>query len=358
MLALTGTLTLFGAYCLMPIKRAITIAEVAAEAGVSTQTVSRVINNRPDVSPETRQRVQDIVARLNYAPNAAARSLVSKRTHILGMVTTNFDDPSISAGIAGAQAEAHKQGYSLILSSTDRNRQNQPEYMHLVSKGHVEGLVFFYPILELDGFHLNYLISNGIPIAAANSPYAPGLKIPVVDHDNVDGGEQAARHLLDHGHRQIAMITGPTNWKATGDRTKGYTLALAAAGVAFDPQMIDEGDWTYRSGYEAMQRILSRSLSFSALFAQNDRMAIGAIRAIREAGLRVPEDVSVIGFDDTPGVEYFDPPLTTMRQHPYELGSTATQLLIKVIEEPGFLPEEVLLKTELIRRSSCIRRVE
>jgi DNA-binding LacI/PurR family transcriptional regulator len=149
------------------------------------------------------------------------------------------------------------------------------------------------------------------------------------------------------------MISGPRTWKSVNDRTQGYRLALEAAGLAVDPELVAEGDWSYPSGYQAMRELLARGVPFSALFAQNDRMATAAIRALREAGRRVPDDVAVVGYDDIPAAEYCDPPLTTIRQPMREVGEVATRLLIQAIEERGTTQGEVLLKAELVRRSSC-----
>ena len=149
------------------------------------------------------------------------------------------------------------------------------------------------------------------------------------------------------------MIAGPATWKSVNDRSQGYRLALEEAGVAYDPGLVADGDWSYASGYQAMQKILARGLSFSGLFAQNDQMAIAAIRALREAGQRVPQDVAVVGYDDIPAAEYCDPSLTTIRQPMREVGEVATRLLIQAIEKPEITQGEVLLRAELIRRCSC-----
>ncbi len=333
-------------------KSRVTITEVAREAGVSTQTISRVLNNRPDVSPETRQRVHQIIARLGYQPNAIARSLVSKRTRTLGLITADFSDYFFTQVIAGAEVEARKHGYFFMLGSTERNLQDEPEYIRLLTERHVEGILFARPSTEPDNYHLISLLRDGVPVVTT-AYHLPGETLTVVDVDNVEGAQQATRCLLEHAHRQVAMITGPTIWKSVNDRTQGYALALEAAGVAFNPDLIAEGDWSYESGYRAMRDLLARDRSLSDVFAQNDRMAIGAMRALREAGRRVPQDVSVVGYDDIPVAAYCDPPLTTVRQPMREVGEVATRLLIQAIEEPGSVQGEVLLKTELIRRGSC-----
>ncbi len=336
----------------MRFHKRLTIAEVAREAGVSPQTVSRVINDRPDVAHETRQRVQQVINKLGYQPSAIARSLASRRTHTLGLITADFSDYFFTQVIAGAEVEARKHGYFLMLGSTERNLQDEPEYIRLLTGRHVEGILFARPSTEPDNRHLLGLLRDGVPVVTT-AYYLPGTRLTVVDVDNVDGAQQATGYLLECGQRQIAMITGPTSWKSVNDRARGYRLALEAAGVGLDPGLIAEGDWSYRSGYGAMQELLARERAFSAVFAQNDRMAIGAIRALREAGRRVPQDVLVVGYDDIPVAEYCDPPLTTIRQPMQEVGRVATRLLIQAIEEPGPPQGPVLLKGELIRRGSC-----
>ncbi len=334
-------------------KRA-TISRVANEAGVSTQTVSRVVNNRPDVSPETRKRVQQIIAQLGYQPSAIARSLVSKRTHTLGLITADFSDYFFTQVIAGAEVEARRHGYFFMLCSTERNPNDEPEYIRLLAERHVDGMLFARPSTESDNRHLVDLLREEVPVVTT-AYHLPGVALTVVDVDNVDGARQATRCLVASGRRPIAMIKGPARWKSVADRTEGYTLALQEAGLAGDPSLVAEGDWSYESGYQALRELLASGQPFSGLFAQNDRMAIGAIRALREAGRRVPEEVSVVGYDDIPVAEFFDPPLTTIRQPMREVGETATRLLIQVIEEGNAIQgQEVLLKTELIRRGSCI----
>jgi LacI family transcriptional regulator len=334
-------------------KKRLTIAEVAREAGVSSQTVSRVINNRPDVAPETRQRVQQVIKRLGYQPSAIARSLASRRTRTLGLITADFSDYFFTQVIAGAEIEARKHDYFFMLGSTERNPQDEPEYIRLLTEHHVQGILFARPSTEPDNRYLLGLLRRGVPVVTT-AYHLPGTNLTVVDVDNVNGGQQATRYLLECGRRQIAMITGPTTWKSVNDRTRGYKLALEAASVAFDPSLTAKGDWSYQSGYRAMQELLARGRSFSALFAQNDQMAIAAIRALRETGRRVPGDVAVVGYDDIPAAEYCDPPLTTIRQPMQEVGKVATRLLIQAIEEPDTVQRgEVLLKTQLIQRRSC-----
>ena len=337
----------------------INISKVASEAGTSIKTVSRVLNNRPDVAPETRQRVQDVIARLGYQPSALARSLVSRRTHTLGLINADFNDENFAKIVAGAEVEARRRGYFFILGSTERNPEGKAEYVRLLTERHVEGMLFTRPGPEANHSRsssehdLIDMRRAGVPVVTIMAYHVPGETLTAVDVNNVEGGQLATRCLLDSGHRAVAMIMGPKSFKSTTDRTHGYVLALEAAGIELDSRLIVEGDWSYASGYQATQALLASGQPLSALFAQNDRMAMGAIRALREAGRHVPQDVAVVGYDDVPGAEYFDPPLTTIRQPFREMGAVATRLLIQTVEEPNSVHSEVLLKPELVRRHSC-----
>lgn len=330
----------------------VTIQDVAAAAGVSYQTVSRVINDRPDVAEETRRRVWQVIEELGYQPSAIARSLVSKRTHTLGLITADFSDYFFSQVIVGAEVEARKQGYFFMLCSTERNPADEPEYLRLLTERQVDGILFARPSTEEDSRHIVSLIQQGVPLVTT-AYWLPGEKLTVVDVDNVDGGLQATECLIELGHREIGMITGPTGWKSVNERTGGYKLALEKAGISFDVSLIEHGDWSYQSGYVAMGRLLAKAPQITALFAQNDQIAIGAMRGLREAGRRIPDDVALVGYDDIPAAAYCHPPLTTIRQPMQQVGEVATQLLIEYINDSTAEREEVLLKTELIRRGTC-----
>jgi len=329
-----------------------TIKDVAAAAGVSRQTVSRVINNRPDVADETRRRVWQVVKELDYKPSAIARGLVSNRTHTLGLITADFSDYFFTQVIIGAEAEARKRDYFFLLGSTERNPADEPEYLRLLTERQVDGILFARPSTERDDRHIISLIRQGVPLVTT-AYHVSGESLTVVDVDNVDGGFQATQCLIKAGHRRIGMITGPPDWKSVKDRTEGYRLALEKGDIPFDQSLIEHGDWSYEGGYEAARRLIERGLDFNALFAQNDRMALGAMRALREAGRRIPDDVAIVGYDDIPVAAYCDPPLTTVRQPMQEVGRVATRLLIETIEGGATPPREVLLRAELVRRQSC-----
>ncbi len=330
----------------------VTIRDVAAHAGVSYQTVSRVLNDRPDVAEDTRQRVRQVIVELGYRPSTIARSLISNNTYTLGLITSDFSDYFFTQVIVGAEAEARKHNYFFMLCSTERNPDDEPEFFRLLTERNVDGILFARPSTEKDNRHILTLLEQGMPLVTT-AYYIPGVELTVVDVDNVDGGYQATRCLIDGGHRQIATITGPPDWKSVSDRMRGYQLALQQADIPFTDSLSDAGDWSYESGYWAMQRLLGQAPQLTAVFAHNDQMAIGAIRALLEAGRQIPQDVAIVGYDDIPAAAYSYPPLTTIRQPMHKVGKVATQLLVEAIRNPNVEKKEVLLKPELVRRDSC-----
>ncbi len=333
-----------------------TIKQVAEKAGVSIQTVSRVLNGRPDVSPETRQRVQQVMSELSYQPYAIARGLASRRTYTLGLIASDFSDYWFSQVVTGAEAVGHEHGYFFMLGSTGCEPQDEPAFLRLLTQRHVEGILFVRAGCPTDLEHLKNLQHSGIPIVSTGF-YLPDADFGIAEVNNVDGGCKATQYLIDLGHTQIGMITGPAGWKSVSDRALGYEQALESAGITVDQDLIVQGEnWLHGSGFKAMKELLGRNKPFTAVFVQNDRMARGAIIALREAGLRVPEDVSIVGYDDIPEAEYSDPPLTTIRQPMREVGKAAARMLIKMIDDPNATPQQVLFDTELVIRSSCIRR--
>jgi len=333
----------------------ITINQVADEAGVSIQTVSRVINDRYDVSAETRQRVQEAITRLGYQPNAIARGLASRRSRTLGIVAYDFTDFFFTQVVTGAEQEARAQNYFFMLGSTNCGQGDEPKYLRLLTERHVEGVLFARAGSHNDNQHLQNLQKTGVPVVTTGY-YLPDASFTVIDINNTQGGSKAVDFLIQNGHRQIAMITGPEQIKSVYDRSNGYRQALERAGILYDPDLVVEGNWLHRSGYQAMNDLLAAGKKFSAVFTQNDRMAIGAISALSQAGLHVPEDISIVGYDDVPEAEFASTPLTTVRQPMEEVGQIATRLLINHINNPDAAPTQILLDTELIIRSSVAPR--
>jgi DNA-binding LacI/PurR family transcriptional regulator len=332
--------------------RHITIRDVAERAGVSIQTISRVLNNRPDVSPETRQRIQATINELGYQPFTNARGLAAKRTYTLGLVTADFSDFWFSQVVTGAEQEAQEHGYCFLLGNSTCDPKDEPRFLRLLTQRHVEGVLFVRANCENEHEHLLILKEFGVPVVTTGH-HLPETGLAMVDVDNISGGRKATEYLVGLGHTKIAMIAGPPDWKSVYDRTQGYFQALQAAGIPVDPELVFEGSWLHRSGYEKARLLLERRKAFTAIFAHNDRIARGAIHALYEAGLKVPEDISVIGYDDIPEAEFSDPPLTTIRQPTAEIGQAATRLLIQMIEDSTIIPRQMLFDTTLVVRSSC-----
>jgi len=330
---------------------AITLVEIAKQAGVSRSTVSRVMTNHPSVDPETRSRVLAVAEQLNYQPNLAARSLAAGKTHVLGLVIpmgvrTLFIDPYFPLLIRGISAACTANDHSVMLWLAE------PEYERrtmgrILSGGIIDGVILASALM--DDPVQDALIKSNFPFVLVGRH--PGDdRVSYVDVDNRDSSRQAVTYLLSLGYRRVATITGPKNMIAGSDRLEGYLLALHERGVPYDPDLVVESDFTEEGGYNAMQQLLPREPD--ALFAANDVMAMGAMRALREAGKSVPDDVAVIGYDDMPFAVHSSPPLSSVRQPIYRTGMVAAETLIDMISQPDGAPRRVIMPTELVIRES------
>lgn len=337
-------------------KKRVTIKDVAAQAGVSYQTVSRVINNRPEVTDETRARVQEVIDILGYRPNLAARSLPRRRSHIIGLIIPYeadylFRDPHLLAQIAGIDAEANAHDYNVLLSTTGDSDSNLEAYERFVRNQVADGALIIETASNKTGGEL--LAEQDYPYVTLgydlNSPDAC-----FVHTDDRSGARKATQHLLERGHRRIGIINGPPLGAvaALEERVLSHQQVLAEAGLSFDPTFMVYGDYTQVSGRIATENLMALPDPPTAIFALNDRMAMGAIRALHIAGLHVPEDVAVVGFDDITMAADFNPALTTVRQPSKQVGQMAAQLLFKLISGGPVAEKEVVLPAELIIRQS------
>ncbi len=326
--------------------------EIAKASGVSRSTVSRVINHDMRVSNETRLRVEEVIQRMHYQPNPAARSLAGGRSKIIGLVIPMgvgraFTDPYIPQLIQGVTAACNAQNYLLMLwvAEPEYERQTMQQILNnqLLDGVIISSMLIDDPLLEA-------LPASRIPfVAIGRNPN--NAHIHYVDIDNVNSSQEMVVCLLNHGYRRVAAIAGAQNMVAGIDRLQGYLKAHQALQVTPDPTLVVDGDFTEQSGYTAMQKLLPQKPD--AVFAASDAMAIGAIRAIHEAGLAIPADIAVAGFDDMPFAARSVPPLTTVRQPIARVGATAAETLIRVIEENRHGICQIILPTELIVRESC-----
>ena len=332
-----------------------TLEKVARLAGVSRSTVSRVINHHPNVRSETRERVRQAISESGYRPNVVARSLVTNRTRIISViipesVTTLFTDPFFPLLLRGATEACNTHHYQLMLSLFIASADKQEMYQRVLHNGYLDGAIV--ASTSLDDSIISNLLQDQIPFVSVGRH--PDERVHYVDVDNVGGAQMAVEHLIRLGHRRIATVTGPLNMVASQDRLSGYRQALEAHRVPLVEELIVEGDFTEGSGFSAIQQLLS--LSPTAIFAASDIMAFGVLKGLREVGLRVPQDIALVGFDDVSATLVIEPSLTTIRQPIERLGSRAVEALLSVLEG---LPEEdpsvyrAVLSTELAVRASC-----
>lgn len=330
----------------MPRSR-VTIRDVAAHAGVSHQTVSRVINGESSVRQTTRARVEASIAELGFQPNAIARSMARGRTSMLACIAPNLTDYTFASIIDGAETAARDHDYFLLAASAPDESVFAALVEQLVTSRRVEGLIVLNPYA--DGRY-QYLPAGFPTVLAGARPREDALTS--VSLDDVRAGEDATAHLLTLGHHAVATITGPMAEDCSQDRLVGYQTALHAAGVTPNPALIVEGDWSADSGYAAFQALQQCAVPPTAVFAQNDQMAFGLMRAAAEQGRAIPHDLSVIGVDNIPMAPYAAPPLTTMNQDFSEIGRRAAHLLRTLIERPSTPPQHERLPSQLIIRHS------
>jgi LacI family transcriptional regulator len=331
----------------------LTLEQIARLANVSRSTVSRVVNDSPRVSPEVRQRVMEIIARTGYQPDAAARSLATRRSGIIGLVIPRavqslFTDPYYALLIQGIAQGCNANDYTLSLYLFHTEHEERKLYPRVLRNQLVDGVIITGSLV--DDPLLPQLVEHGVPCVMVGRPPA-GCEVSFVDTDNVAGAYQAVSHLARLGHGRIATIAGPATTTVGLDRRQGYLNALNDRNHSLYDELVVESDFTEAGGYFAMRRLLpSRP---DAVFVASDTMALGALRALREAGRSVPGDVAVVGFDDLPAAAYSDPPLTTVRQPIRQAGTQAVEVLLDVLNNQGQSSRRVTLTTDLVIRSSC-----
>jgi len=332
-------------------KRNITMQDVANEVGISAATVSHVINQSRYVSEDLKRKVQAAIEELGYQPNGVARSLRAQKTSSIGLIIPNNANPFYAEVVRGVEKVAYQQGYSVILCNSDRDIEREVRYTELLLHRRVDGILFVGAWVGDQLEHLEKAVKRGLPIVAVDRNVA-GLPISTIMADNEHGGKLATQYLLDQGHRRIACIGGSPQRTPNARRVAGYFQALAGKGIRPDESVVKRANFTFEGGYAAANELLTQNANISAIFASNDLMAIGTMRSALDQGLRVPDDVSIIGFDNIQVTEYTNPPLTTVDHAMVEMGEKAAEILLDLCNSGEiFVSHELIVPKLVIRKS-------
>lgn len=334
--------------------RKVTIKDVAQACGISTQTVSRVINQRPDVAPETRELVERTIAALGYQPSALARSLVRQRSYTLGVIIAGLKYVGVSQTLNGIAEESEQAGYSLLLKELPRfDTPNIVPVIESLMAHHVEGIVFAGP-----EWNENVKVAQSqLPVSCPPIVFLkcqPNPNYTTISIDNYGGARMAVEHLLQAGRRHIGLIAGPLEWLEARQRKQGWEDALTSAGISLAPYKWTQGNWNSASGEAAFAELKTKYPRMDAVFASNDQMALGVLHYAHLNGIRIPDDVAVVGFDNLAESAYFTPSLTTIEQPLRELGRLSVRTLLEQVNAAGqaLAPRTIVLPTRLVVRQS------
>jgi LacI family transcriptional regulator len=332
-----------------------TINDVAKRAGVSPVTVSRVLNDAPNVNAATREKVTRAIAELGYVPNVVARSLRSRRTRTLALILPDITNPFWPTVARGVEDAAQKGGYTVLLCNSDENADKQARYLEVVVSQQVDGVII--APCDSDSTHLALLRGHRIATVVVDRRI-DDWDVDTVRGDSIGGAHALVRHLIELGHKRIAMLTGPENTSTSQDRVAGYEAALNRAGIPVDEDLIRYGEYREAAGHEMMLALLRGHPEITAVFAANNAIAVGAVEAIGERGLRVPQDIALVCFDDLSSASQLFPFLTVAEQPAYQIGFEAAQLLLNSLSaEAPLAPRHIMLPTRLIVRQSCGSRL-
>ncbi|GAE27342.1 transcriptional regulator [Halalkalibacter wakoensis JCM 9140] len=324
------------------------MSDVAKLANVSAATVSRVLSNPEKVSLETRERVLDVINKVNYKPHIVARQFRTQETKIILVVVPDITSAFFAKVLRGIEHVALKNGYQVILGDTENDVERENSYIDLLLQKQVDGMVLL--TAKIDKNKLEEL-SNEFPLVLA-CEYVDGLNVPTVSIDNISSARKATEHLIQLGHTKIAHITGPMSVILSRDRLKGYKQAMISHDLEIEPSYIQEADRTFESSYNQTLKLLSLATPPTGIFVFNDEMAMGTIKAAKDSGLTVPDDLAVVGFDNIKMATVFEPNLTTIDQPKFAIGQKAMELLLQLINGEPMKKKKFVMKDELIIRDS------
>ncbi|MGB9976572.1 LacI family DNA-binding transcriptional regulator [Thermovenabulum sp.] len=329
----------------------VTIYDVARKANVSIATVSRVLNNSSLVSAKTRERVMKAIEELNFSPNVIASALTKKSTKTLGIVVPDISNPFFAELTRGVEDACNDFGFNLIICNTDNSIDKEVTYIKLLKQKSIDGYIISTAYYN-DEIVLKMIKSNVPMILLGRDIECEGCNFDAVVSDNEKGGYLATKHLIDLGHQKIACLLGPPRVKVNLEREKGYLKAIHEANLKIYPELVGYGDFKVDFGYKKALEILTGKIKPTAFFAANDLTAIGVIKAAKSLGLKVPQDISVVGYDNTMLAELVDPPLTTISQQMKKMGYLAAEMLIKRIKNERTAGEKVVFDVNLVIRKS------
>lgn len=328
----------------------VTLAEIAEVTGFSISTVSRVLSNSDyPVSSDTRQKIMEVAESMGYKPNIAARSLRTDQTHTMGIIVDDILSPFVPPIVRGIQDYLTDFDYLGMLINTDFDPILEEDAIRTLINRPVDGIIF---VESLHNATSELLTQWGKPYVFVHRLFSSFVRNSVVPDDHYGAG-LAVNHLVELGHRRIAYINGPEDWHSAARRLEGYKDTLIAHGLEFDPDLVQSGDWRFKSGYKATQNLLEIDSEMTAIFAANDLMALGAIYAIQDAGLSVPDDIAVVGYDNRKIARIFRPQITTVSLPVYEMGKKAAELALKQVKEGVEDNGEIKIKGQLFIRESC-----
>ncbi|MCX7795182.1 MAG: LacI family transcriptional regulator [bacterium] len=326
------------------------IQDVAKLAGVSPSTVSRALNGFPGISEKTRQKVIEAAKRLNYKPNYRGQILTTRSTRNIGLLITDITNPFFPELVRGAEETASEVGYTILLGNTSESVEKETNYLDFFSRGPVDGVII--SASRIPNEHIIDLAEEGLPIVVINR-ILEHPKISYVSTDMERGGYLATKHLIELGHTKIAFVNGPGHSEAAERRLSGYKKALEEAKIRYNSNLVSSNVPVAESGYKETLRLLTAKNPPTAIFTYNDLMAFGVMKAVKDLGINIPDNLSIVGFDDIFFSSFTDPPLTTIRQPKEELGKRAVELLLKLMKEER---QGILLEPELIIRNTTARR--
>ena len=327
----------------------ITLKMVAKRAEVSVNTASRAINNKPDINEETKKRVLRIAKELGYIRNAAAVALRTKKTRTIGVVIADNSNPFYAEVLNGIEVAAREKNYHIILANTQRDYKKEEEAINLLLAKRVDGLLIA-PVQDRDD-DIRKLVEANIPFVIVGRDFE-NIEVDAVYNDEVKGGFLATEYLIKKGHKRIALIDGFLYKSPAKGRLEGYKKALNKYRIPLDVSLISVGDINLEDGHERTRQMLGKNLDFTAIFAYNDMMAFGAMQAIKEKGLRIPEDIGLVGYDDISFSSLMDPALTTIRLNKQELGIESVKLLLSRINGNRKIAQKIMLDVDIIARKT------